>query len=67
MGVEVVTAIRNQECSFFFDKYYGKKMTPIPTTPAVSVEVSGLSEEPKGTPVTTPEPKFNITDHHHSS
>ena len=42
-------------------------MTPIPTTPAVSVEVSGLSEEPKGTPVTTPEPKFNITDHHHSS
>ena len=26
MGVEVVTAIRNQECSFFFDKYYGKKV-----------------------------------------
>ena len=38
-------------------------MTPIPTTPAVSVEVSGLSEEPKDVPLGTPEPKLNITNH----
>lgn len=38
-------------------------MTPIPTTPAVSVEVSGLSEESKEVPLGTPEPKLNITNH----
>ena len=39
-------------------------MTPIPTTPAVSVEVSGLSEAPEKAPLGTPEPKLNITNHH---
>ncbi len=38
-------------------------MTPIPTTPAVSVEVSGLAEETKEVPLGTPEPKLNITNH----
>ena len=39
-------------------------MTPIPTTPAVSVEVSGLSEAPEEVPTLgTPEPKLNITHH----
>ncbi len=42
-------------------------MTPIPATPAVSVELSGRTEEtPAETPpLTPPEPKLNIT--HHSS
>ncbi len=26
VGIEVTTAFRNQECSFFFDKYYGKRL-----------------------------------------
>ena len=39
-------------------------MTPIPTTPAVSVEVSGLSEAPEKAPLGAPEPKLNITNHH---
>ena len=38
-------------------------MTPIPATPAVSVEIPGLSEEPKEVPLGAPEPKLNITNH----
>ena len=42
-------------------------MTPIPTTPAVSVEVSGLSGALEDAPVRSPEPKLNITDDRRSS
>ena len=42
-------------------------MTPIPTTPAVSVEVSGLSGALEDAPVRSPEPKLNITNDRRSS